>query len=365
MINLEKMTLIQEDNKLQVIEDPLSFDEKLKSVIKENKEKFIDSRYEELRQVNLSSIKRQNNYSVRVGGACELVVKGRWGSIERRKIWVKIVEQPEKTYRALISLYEKLKSGGLSENITKPFWYDLDLGVIFLQFINGDVLLRTTLKNVITFRKQSRAGLDDLFYEIGKWSQKFHAAMITDRSILMRQILLEIADVLADDKYFCDSEKEIIGRHIRNIPDHLKDQKFWLVKMHNDFSLRNIFIKDNSFGIIDWDAMVHPDFPSHAPVWKELSSFLINLQGLLRIYPFTSKRSINKYRKAFLNGYFALNSQTKREYIDKNLYIFTLCHMLGIGCDRTLPNIYTKNFGGRYIKMLKKCLLRGHADVAA
>lgn len=325
-----------------------------------NIDRFLLSSKEEFTGLSVSGFHRQNRYSSRLACKCTLTFRTLDGQQKKRIVWAKKVNLPEKSYQTLLTVWSALDQKNLSECVTRPYWYDNYLGIIYIENIDGSSLLEKTLVHGVLGGSRPKESLSRLYLDLGTWLSDFHISLTSPKYSSLYQVKAQIKTALDSTSWLTPWEKTKFKRRLLNTGNARKNIRLALVRPHNDFSLRNILVSGNQFGIIDWDAMVHPHLPDLAPAWYEISFFLINLQSLLRFHPIISKPFIAALKNEFLRGYFSaipidLGTQ------EMMLYLFTLRHFLGLDSDRTLPRIYRSRFGKRYIRLLKRALLSGQA----
>lgn len=338
---------------------------RIENLIQENIDQFLKHDEEHLLRIKVEDIRRQNLCSNRFGGLCTVEYWNSNQELVKRVYWIKRVEDPERFFAELSSVYNSLERAGLHSNMTKPYLFDLDSSVVCISHFSGSSLLKETLRHLLSLHRSMPQQLIESYYDIGKWLQQYHEVMASAETMMsMADILVLLCDALERDSYFDWEGKGILMRHIDGIRDSaIGDLTFVLVRTHNDFTLRNILLSDTGFGIIDWDAMVHPKFPDRAPVWNELSCFLLNLQSMLRFYPLISRSNIHKLQWSFLDGYFDKSTLAKDENFLELFFVFTLRFFFGIDSDRPLSQIYRPRLGRRYLRFLEKSLLQGSADI--
>ncbi len=337
---------------------------RLHDLIQDNIDQFLQTEQESLKKITVDDIRRQNKYSSRFGGQCTIEYENSSNGLQKRSYWIKKVENPERFYSELTDIYNTLQRNGLHSHMTRPYLYDPDSGAVCISHFDGVSLLKETFRHSFSFGKALPQELIHVFNQIGRWLQMYHEATISENIVTMPDILLTLLEVLEKDSSLSSRKKAIIMKHLSTIRQRsVGTMTFPTVRTHNDFTLRNILVSNDNFGVIDWDAMIHPKFPDLAPVWNEISCFLLNLQSLLRFYPIISKYKIRVLKDSFLQGYFEGNSLAEASCFPEIFYIFSLRFFLGIDSDRPLAQIYRKNFGKRYIQLLEKELLLGNADL--
>lgn len=282
-----------------------------------------------------------------------------------KNIWIKKVDEPEKAFHQMIDVYKRLESCGLNSHMPVPFCFDKKSGFVFVNQVFGTSLSIITCQHVLLRFKHLPEWLHRVYYDIGKWLSKYHDMMRVPQKTLFTNILDELRSTLRDKACFKAHEKQILQKHLIRIQQEISnDYIMTLTRPHNDFVLRNIIIgKDHNFTVIDWDAMIHPQFPQIAPFWHDVSTFVINVQSLQRFHPLVSRRKIKALIKSFLAGYFEETSLYIPPKIEDVLWVYMLCYFIGLIGDRPLYQIYRKRLCFRYSKRLRKQLLCGTADV--
>jgi hypothetical protein len=277
------------------------------------------------------------------------------------KIWVKKIDDPEKTFKKMEYVYQKLSITSVSQNMPVPLHFDRKSNLIFISRVFGSSLVMVTLQHLGHIPKKIPEWLMVLYYDIGVWLRRFHLVTATKNIIAFSKIISESEMALANSDYFEAHEKEQIQNHLNRIKSQFDfDLVFESVAPYNDFSLRNIIIgKYHNFTIIDWDAMVHPDFPEVAPIWNDLTTFLLSIQSLIKLYPFTSLKKMGFLMASFLRGYFKEDATSVNDHINSIFFIFTIRSFVGLSGDRPLYQIYRKRLSYRFIQILKEKLLTG------
>jgi len=336
----------------------MSLKTEIHSNIVRHMDRFLIPDKETYHGLFISDIHRQNSYSSRLCGKCTLEYSTSEGDVNKRIFWVKRVNQPQIFFNELSTVWTKLEKAGLNQPITRPYWYDNRLGVVYIGNTEGISLLKKTLAQVLLGPLGSEGGLVQIYRKLGVWLSRFHTSLKSNQTIGLDEIIDRLQTALTRSSWLALKEKNQLKLKLDFVQD-TERMSLELVRTHNDFSLRNILVSGSRFGIIDWDAMVHPHMPDLAPAWYEISFFLINLQSLLRFHPLASKKVIASLKTEFLKGYF-LGKPNKENELESLLYVFTLRHFLGMDSDRALPQIYRTNLGSRFVKMLRKALLSGH-----
>lgn len=340
----------------------------LLEVVKSNLNKIDQVREKKVLSVSAGTVKEQNWYSSRLGGPI-LIRYIDNKEIQTKTIWAKAVELPRESYQALNRAFVEAASCGIAGPIPKPYFYDEDSKRLFMEMRTGTNLLSLTLRYSFKANMFPNENLRKLFYEIGNWLQKFHATVNTGETINLTVVVNGMIRELSSSSEFDHREKEVLTNNLREISNRkISHQEFPLIRPHNDFTLRNLFAQKNGgFYIIDWDAMVHPQFSRKTLCWWDLTTLIINLQSMLRIRPVIGHDRIGKLCDGILEGYFHENDMTRstspKEFLQCMYYVYTLRFWLGIESDRPLSKIYSKRMGTRYVEKLRNSLLNGQADI--
>ncbi len=337
--------------------------ERIKFNIHKNRDIILDNESSYIKSITLSKIDRQNFYSSRMGGKCIINYLDNSKNLKSKTIWIKSVEEPKRFFNVLSSIYKQSGNSGIHHNITTPYWYDSELGIVAMEYFKGTSVLWHTILNTLFLKKRVPHELSNLYKNIGKWLQQYHKAMVSKNHVTLHDLLNRLNCSIEIQDLFSIQEKDRLSGYLDIIRNSLPDINFALVKTHNDFTIRNIFISNSNFGIIDWDSAIHPEFPEHSSVWNEISIFLINIQSLFRFYPIIPKKYINKIIDSFKEGYFKGNTLTEYKYFPELFYVFSMRFFLGIECNKPLHQLYYKNLQPRYIKLLRKSLLNGSSEV--
>jgi hypothetical protein len=260
-------------------------------------------------------------------------------------------------FNKMSQIYEKLKELGQASHMPRPYLCDMNHDTIYMQYLKGTDLKYTALGYLALSRGMK---LSNMFYNIGIWLHSFHDIVSTGTSVELGEIKDSIERKLESTAFFTETEKRQIRQKLAEKISAVPDT-FSLVRPHNDFALRNIMlVKQDDFVVIDWDAMLHPKFAKMAPIWNDITTFVISILSFSRFSPLISRRDVQKLADSFLSGYFeGVTGNLDKASYKVCLYIFTLCYYLGIIGDRSLPEIYKGKIQIIYLESLKKNLLQG------
>jgi hypothetical protein len=166
---------------------------------------------------------------------------------------------------------------------------------------------------------------------------------------------------------FTAEEQDRLREHLRGLAGRAIAHAEWpLVTPHNDITLRNVFIEDDRFHVIDWDAMVHPRFPRLAMNWWDLITLLMNIESLMRLRPLTSRKKLRDLCTAVWRGYMDGRSSGQielDEFRTSIMFVVVLSYYCGLGADRPLSLIYRRNLGWRYSRAVRRRLLAGSGSL--
>jgi tRNA A-37 threonylcarbamoyl transferase component Bud32 len=317
--------------------------------------------------ISMAPLKRRNSFSSRVGGLVDVDYQ-KAGRTYQTKIWAKKVRVAEETYRALLSVYEPAQAAGVASPIPRPYAFDESERLIYTDAVQGQSLLKTTLCPA-AFREVDDRFLSKLYYDIGHWLQQYHQAISNGNRDTLEKVLADTVTGVASDETFTTQEKG----HLAQILDRIASSTITrhlapVVSPHNDVTLRNIMWReDGSFSLIDWDSMNNPAFPKKELCWWDVTTFVLNMQSLLKVWPYSRRSRLSGFRDEFLSGYFSadtvLDAVSPQVFLQDILYLFTLRYWTGVKSGRTMWEIYRKNLGWRYLKPLRRALLEGRADL--
>ena len=347
-------------------------EEKIVELVNSSSNKIDQLKGKNVLSVSVGKIKRQNLLSARSGRPI-LIKYIDNGVVCNKSIWAKFLESPRESHQAHERAHSDAEKHGISAPIPKPYFYDANNKVVFMEMKTGISLLGQTLRYSFFLNLFPNDDLRKLFFEIGFWLQRFHASAETGEKTNLKTIIEEVDSELRSNSSFSQLEKNSLSDVLellskRNIAKH----EFSLVTPHNDFTLRNLFMRhDGGFNIIDWDAMVHPSFPQKALCWWDLTILIINMQSMLKLEPIIRISRIKTLCSAVIEGYFYENDNvsdsTAEEFLQYMYYIYTLKYWLGIESDRPLWKVYgtSRGMGGRYVTKLRRILLAGKADICS
>lgn len=343
-------------------------DEQLIDIVRKNLNKIDHIRDARILSLSAGVMKGRNRYSTRPGGPVTISYSKN-NEVATKKMWAKTVELPRQSYEALRCAYEGAASHGISDPIPEPYFYDERKKLVFMDMKTGVNLLRLALQYVFIANVFPNDELRRLFYGIGRWLQEFHATVVTGETVTLKAVVDEIAKELWNSSLFVSHEKRALSVVLGRIAKRkIAGRSFQLIRPHNDFTLRNIFATPNGgFYVIDWDAMVHPYFPSRALGWWDLTTLIINLQSMAKLSPIIKYGRIQTLCNAVTEGYCSANRETKgisySEFLHNMYFVYTLKYWLGVESDRPLNEIYRRSMGRRYTQKLRQSLLKGRADI--
>jgi tRNA A-37 threonylcarbamoyl transferase component Bud32 len=328
----------------------------------------LNKEIKEITTIEMEQLRNKNTYSTRLGAMITVEYINKRNQKSIIKLWAKKVEKPEAAFTSINTLYQLTINAGIQDPIPKPYLYDSDTNIVVMEAISGENLRNILYKHASFIDFFHEKNIINSFYDIGKWLGQFSKVSSTGKNETLKSYILPLLEKLKSDESFNKNERKKVEKNILKILNApISKIYFPQVKPHNDFTLRNIFINDDGFNIIDWDSMVHPCFPEETLCWWDVTCFILNIQSLLRYSPLVSKNRINNLCKVFVDGYISSNrefsSVNTNDYFDSIMYVFTLKYWLKIDTDRPLYEIYNNNLGWRYINTLKSSLTNGHSFV--
>ena len=179
--------------------------------------------------------------------------------------------------------------------------------------------------------------------------------------------MLPATENVLSGPHFSVEEQNQLREHLRRLAGSAIAHAEWpLVTPHNDITLRNLFIDQDRFHVIDWDAMVHPRFPRQAIVWWDLITLLMNIESLMRFRPLTSREKLRDLCSSLWRGYMDGRPGTQiglDEFRKSIMFVVVLRYYCGLGSDRPLYRIYRHNLGWRYSRAVRRRLLAGSGSL--
>ncbi len=320
--------------------------------------------------VSVGEVKKQNSLSNRSGSP--ILIKYLDNEVVCTEyIWAKFLESPQESYHAQERAYSHAEKHGISAPIPKPYFFDTNNNVVFMEMKTGINVLELTLRYGFSLNLFPNDDLRKLFFEIGFWLQRFHASVEIEETTNLKTIIEKVNSELKSTVSFSQLEKNSLSDALKRFYNKpVAKQEFPLVTPHNDFTLRNLFMQHaGGFNIVDWDAMVHPCFPQKALCWWDLTILIINMQSMLKLEPIIKISRIKTLCNAVIEGYFSENATVSNigadEFLQCIYYVYTLKYWLGIDSDRPLWKVYgaSRGMGNRYVARLRRMLLAGKADI--
>jgi tRNA A-37 threonylcarbamoyl transferase component Bud32 len=317
-------------------------------------------------EVNIGELKRQNSTSTRIGGAVTVHGTDRSGRGNRVNMWAKKVEEPARAFDAISAIYSRLEQKGIHQPAPKPMFYDPALGLLFMERIRGRCLLPAIAAGCVWPSGQLFDRYRERLVAIGRWMSNWHSVASVGKYTTLASMLPAIEGVLRGP-HFSAEEKNQLRAHLRRLAGSAIAHAEWpLVTPHNDITLRNVFIDDDRFHVIDWDAMVHPSFPPQTIIWWDLITLLMNIESLMRLRPLISRKKLNDLCSSLWRGYMDGQSRAQiglDEFRKSIMFVVVLCYYCGLGSPLPLYRIYKNNLGWRYTSALRRRLLAGSGSL--
>lgn len=324
----------------------------------------FDGEYQAV-EVDIARLERQNSTSSRIGGV--ISVEGTDGSGRRNRVsvWAKKVEEPARAFDAIHALYGLLEKKGIHQPVPKPFFHDAAMGLLFMERIPGRCLLSAIAAACVWSGDRLFDRYREHLVAIGRWMGSWHSIASVGRSTTLASMLPAIEGAMS--AHFSAEEQSRLREHLRRLAGSAIAHAEWpLVTPHNDITLRNLFIDQDKFHIIDWDAMVHPRFARQAIVWWDLITLLMNIESLMRFRPLISREKLRDLCGCLWRGYMDGRSGQQMgldEFRKSIMFVVVLRYYCGLGSDRPLYRIYRRNLGWRYSKAVRRRLLAGSGSL--
>jgi tRNA A-37 threonylcarbamoyl transferase component Bud32 len=317
-------------------------------------------------EVDIAELKRQNSTSSRIGGVISVQATDGSGRGNRVNLWAKKVEEPARAFDAIHTLYGLLEKKGIHQPVPKPLFYDPAMGLLFMERIPGRCLLSVIAAGSVWSSARRFDRYRERLVAIGRWMASWHAVAAVGKSTTLGSMLPAIEGALSGP-HFSVAEQNQLREHLRRLAGSAVAHAEWpLVTPHNDITLRNLFIDEDRFHVIDWDAMVHPRFPRQAIAWWDLITLLMNIESLMRFRPLTSREKLRDLCSSLWRGYMDGRSGVQiglDEFRKSIMFVVVLCYYCGLGSDRPLYRIYRHNLGWRYSRAVRRRLLAGSGSL--
>lgn len=325
----------------------------------------FNGEYEKV-DVDIAELQRQNSTSSRIGGAITVQGTDRSGAGNRVNLWAKKVEEPARAFDAISALYGRLEKKGIHQPVPKPVFYDPAMGLLFMERIRARCLLPALAAGSVWSSERLFDGYRERLDAIGRWMSNWHAVASIGKCTTLASMLPATEGALSGSHFSADEQHQLRA-HLRRLAGSPIAHAEWpLVTPHNDITLRNVFIDDDRFHVIDWDAMVHPRFARQAIVWWDLITLLMNIESLMRFHPLTSRQKLKELCKSLWRGYMEGRSSAQiglEEFRNSIMFVVVLSYYCGLGSDRPLYRIYRRNLGWRYSRAVRRRLLAGSGSL--
>jgi len=324
----------------------------------------FDGEYQAV-EVDIAQLRRQNSTSSRIGGVITVQGTDRTGRRVRVNLWAKKVEEPARAFDAINTLYRLLEKKGIQQPVPKPFFHDPAMGLLFMECVPGRCLLSAIAAGCVWSSDRLFDRYRELLVAIGRWMGRWHSVASLGKSTTLASMLPAIEGALG--AHFSAEEEDRLREHLRRLAGSAIAHAEWpLVTPHNDITLRNLFINQDQFHIIDWDAMVHPCFPRQAIVWWDVITLLMNIESLMRFRPVISRERLRDLCSSLWHGYMEGRPGAQiglDEFRKSIMFVVVLRYYCGLGSDRPLYRIYRRTLGWRYSKAVRRRLLEGSGSL--
>jgi hypothetical protein len=335
--------------------------EPLKRVLADNKRNIFDDTESDLRIIRLSLSRPLHRREDRYHQILNVTYASDSGRFQK-KLWLKFRQDFEALFKIHTTVYEKL--GKNQQFLPKPYFYTKwnQTSVIGMELINGASLRNMVLRKVMSRRT---GVLEETFFKIGRGMRVFHDSSAASGTQLVAELAATAHRVTAATEYLTDDERKTIIQHVQIAERDADPQtELPLIKIHNDWVLRNILIRDSSsFYVVDLDSMRAPNNSR----WYDVSYFLINVESQLKYWPIINKKSMADLWQSFWLGYLekgspdALSSHQIRSLI----YLIKVRYLFGATIRPPLFKIYNNCLGPVYLRHLKKSIMQGKYSTLA
>jgi len=277
------------------------------------------------------------------------------------RLWVKQTRDAPGAFELMCEVRSRLRESGSAGAVPEPLCFSaVDNLLVMREFRGKPLTLRTLPPVSILSRGGIPGSLERLYRNIGSWLATYHSAMAVGGEASFDALLEKLRRALEGDNHFDAAEKRRLGERLAAVDRSLgRERSLTLTQPHNDFCLRNILVgRGDAFAVVDWDAALHPEFESRAPVWNDITAFVLNIRSLSRFAPFVSSAALSRLAGSFMRGYFP-DKPIDAHKIGLHLWFFSLCYYVGLIGDRPLYRIYAGRHSERFARRLRKNLLLG------
>ena len=317
----------------------------------------------------VNDLQRQNAHSSRIGGEIRI----RLGASDREiRLWAKRVDNPAAAFSKMRAAYERAAEHGLAGSIPKPYFFDQQWKLVFMEKAYGASLRNIVFRHAISPMPAQTAALGRIMYRIGRWLCCYHRAVKVDATFDAHHLIAQIECRLDRDESLSKTGRERVAEHLCQIRHSLQRGRVALDRAwpHNDFTLRNLLVVGNGrFITLDWDAMAHPAFSETTNGLWDVTLFLLNLYSLDRFGPIARASRLRELGEAFLSGYLDAACADDRRAMGVTMntliYLFVMRFWYGIGVDRPFHEVYRPSLGWRYARRLRQRLALGPAHLFA
>lgn len=273
-----------------------------------------------------------------------------------KKIWLKFIDDFERLFNIHCAIYDQFQGG--RKFFPKPYFHGKCDGdcVIAMEFVEGVSLRSMLIKNVAYHRIKP---LEKVFLRMGTGMRAFHDSSTSSGVRLVGELADNARRVTGKSQYLTDAERKELIRHI-GLAERQADPQTELpmIKIHNDWVMRNILIKNTgAFYVVDLDSMGAPDNSR----WYDLSYFLINMESHLKYWPIVGRTSLVNLWKNFWQGYSekGVPEALSKKQLKAIMNLIKIEYLFGGTIRPPLFEIYKKFLGPRYVRNLKKAIMRG------
>ena len=225
-----------------------------------------------------------------------------------------------------------------------------------MEFVEGTSLRNLLLRNAVLYPGRA---LRETFRKVGAAMRVFHDSAHASGVMLVDELAENARRVTEGSGYLVQVDREKIMSEVDSAKMRVRSQRqLPLIRIHNDWILRNIMITDNGYPyIVDLDSMRAPDNSR----WYDVTCFLINLESQIKYWPIVRAGFLMDMWENFWQGYSGkeLPDGLSESEIWPIIYLIKVEYLFGGTIRPPLFEVYGGVLGSCYVRQLKKAVKRG------
>jgi hypothetical protein len=301
----------------------------------------------QVKALELAPVARRQRTSVRPGGPAT----ARLDDGRTLRLWAKVLNHPDP---ALIDLLDDLcaraHAAGRHDLVPRLWALDAETGTALFDRVDGEPMQPCVARALATRTADASYLADGAALTLAR----LHGLTVAPGPTL-RQLAEPVRAALGASTAHAPHAAALTA-HLDALPDTPTPR----ARLHNDYTLRNLLVAGRRVRAVDWDALVHPDFPPVADVWHDVAAFVVNLESLRRFAPVLSRRRIATASRAFLATY-AAEAGVDPHCARAGVWLARLRLDLGL-VERPLDGVYSGIGGGAFVTGHRAALARGFED---